>query len=69
MSEARINFEYCDQLVEKFEQVCEHPIRSKKKDPIYYTGVDPGPTDTALFSEKTKPPVLLLRITSSPPSL
>lgn len=42
MSETRINFDYCDQLVEKFEQVCEHPIRSKKKEPIYYTGVDLG---------------------------
>ena len=42
MSEARVNFDYCDQLVEKFEQVCEHPIKSTKKEPIYYTGVDLG---------------------------
>ena len=42
MSEARVNFEYCDQLVDKFEKVIKHPIRSEKKDPIYYTGVDLG---------------------------
>ena len=42
MSEARVNFEYCDQLVDKFEKVIRHPIRSEKKDPIYYTGVDLG---------------------------
>ena len=42
MSEKSINFDYCDTLVEKFERVVEHPIRSKKKDPIYYVGVDLG---------------------------
>ncbi len=42
MSEERVNFTYCDELVEKFQRVCEHPIPSKKKDPVYYTGVDLG---------------------------
>ena len=42
MSEKVVDFEYCDQLVEKFEQVVEHPIKSTKKDPIYYVGVDLG---------------------------
>ncbi len=42
MSKKRINFDYCDQLVDKFERVIERPIKSKKKDPVYYTGVDLG---------------------------
>ena len=42
MSEKSINFDYCDTLVEKFERVVEHPIRSEKKEPIYYVGVDLG---------------------------
>lgn len=42
MSEKVVNFDYCDQLVEKFEHVIDHPVRSKKKDPVYYTGVDLG---------------------------
>ena len=42
MSEKVVDFEYCDQLVDKFEKVIEKPIRSKKKDPVYYTGVDLG---------------------------
>ena len=40
MSEKRVNFEYCDQLVEKFEQVCEKPELHKSS--VYYTGVDLG---------------------------
>ncbi len=40
MSEKRINFEYCDQLVEAFEAVIENPVKSGS--PIYYTGVDLG---------------------------
>ena len=35
MSEKSINFDY-------FERVVEHPIRSEKKEPIYYVGVDLG---------------------------
>ena len=34
MSEARLNFQYCDELVAEFEEVCEHPIKSKKKEPV-----------------------------------
>lgn len=33
-------FEYCDQLVEDFERVIEHPIVSKSS--VYYTGIDLG---------------------------
>ncbi len=42
MSETRVNFDYCDQLVDKFERVIKHPIKSDKKEPIYYCGVDLG---------------------------
>ena len=42
MSEARVSFEYCDQLVDRFEHVIKHPVKSDKKEPIYYTGVDLG---------------------------
>ncbi|HWT74840.1 MAG TPA: ethanolamine utilization protein EutJ [Mobilitalea sp.] len=40
MSETRLTFEYCDQLVKAFEEVVEHPIISKSS--VYYTGVDLG---------------------------
>ena len=40
MSETRLTFEYCDQLVEQFEVVVEHPIITSKS-AVYYTGVDP----------------------------
>lgn len=40
MSEARVNFEYCDELVRKFEEVIERPVRGKSS--VYYTGVDLG---------------------------
>lgn len=35
-----INFDYCDSLVERFEEVCKNPIKTKSK--VYYTGVDLG---------------------------
>lgn len=40
MSEKRINFEQCDNLVKKFEEVIERPI--VKESSVYYTGVDLG---------------------------
>jgi ethanolamine utilization protein EutJ len=40
MSEKKITFEYCDNMVEKFEEVIEKPIVSKSS--VYYTGVDLG---------------------------
>lgn len=40
MSETRVNFDYCDQMVAEFEKVIENPIKSKSS--VYYTGVDLG---------------------------
>jgi len=40
MSEKKLTFEYCDQLVRDFEYVVEHPIVSRSS--VYYTGVDLG---------------------------
>lgn len=40
MSKTRLKFDYCDQLVNDFEQVVEKTIVSKSS--VYYTGVDLG---------------------------
>ena len=40
MSKERLTFEFCDQLVEDFEKVIDHPIVGKSS--VYYTGVDLG---------------------------
>ena len=40
MSEKNITFEYCDQMVQKFEEVVEKPILNNSS--VYYTGVDLG---------------------------
>jgi len=40
MSEAKLTFDYCDQLVRDFEEVVKHPIAGGSS--IYYTGVDLG---------------------------
>jgi ethanolamine utilization protein EutJ len=40
MSETKLTFEYCDQLVRDFEEVVKNPIVSKSS--VYYTGVDLG---------------------------
>lgn len=40
MSERVVNFQYCDQLVQAFEEAMEKPIRNKSS--VYYTGVDLG---------------------------
>ncbi len=55
MSEKKLNFEYCDQLVRDFEYVVEHPIVSKSS--VYYTGVDLGTACVvlAVLDENYKP--------------
>lgn len=40
MSEKKLAFQYCDQIVHDFEEVIKHPIIRKSS--IYYTGVDLG---------------------------
>lgn len=40
MSEKNLTFEYCDQMVQKFEEVVEKPILNNSS--VYYTGVDLG---------------------------
>lgn len=40
MSEKKLTFEYCDDMVQKFEEVVEKPIVNNSS--IYYTGVDLG---------------------------
>lgn len=40
MSKGNVTFEYCDEMVRKFEEVIKKPI--KKKSSVYYTGVDLG---------------------------
>jgi ethanolamine utilization protein EutJ len=40
MSETNVTFDYCDRLVQEFEEVIEKPVRNKSA--IYYTGVDLG---------------------------
>ncbi len=40
MSEKKLTYDYCDGLVQAFEEVIENPIRSRSS--VYYTGVDLG---------------------------
>ncbi|MCG8484168.1 MAG: ethanolamine utilization protein EutJ [Clostridia bacterium] len=40
MSEKKLTYDYCDGLVQEFEEVIENPIRSRSS--VYYTGVDLG---------------------------
>ena len=40
MSEKRLTFEYCDNMVADFEKVIDNPIRENSS--VYYTGVDLG---------------------------
>ncbi|MBN7774553.1 ethanolamine utilization protein EutJ [Clostridium aminobutyricum] len=55
MSENKLTFEYCDQLVRDFEEVIENPIKSKSS--VYYTGVDLGTACVvvAVLDENFKP--------------
>lgn len=46
MSEKKINFNYCDEFVQKFESVIKTPIKSKSQ--VYYTGVDLGTASVVL---------------------
>lgn len=40
MSNKKLSFKYCDDMIERFEKVIEKPI--VKKSSVYYTGVDLG---------------------------
>lgn len=55
MSEKKLNYEYCDQLVSDFEKVVKKPIREKSS--VYYTGVDLGTACVvlAVVDENYKP--------------
>lgn len=55
MSEKKLNYEYCDQLVSDFEKVVKNPIREKSS--VYYTGVDLGTACVvlAVVDENYKP--------------
>jgi ethanolamine utilization protein EutJ len=55
MSETRLTFDYCDQLVHDFEEAVEHPIISNSA--VYYTGVDLGTACVvmAVLDEERKP--------------
>lgn len=55
MSEKKLIFQYCDQLVRDFEEVIENPIKSKSS--VYYTGVDLGTACVvlAVLDENRKP--------------
>lgn len=55
MSKKRINFENCDKMVKKFEEVIEKPILNGSS--VYYTGVDLGTACVvlAVLDENYKP--------------
>ncbi len=55
MSETKLTFEYCDQLVSDFEEVVKHPIVGNSS--VYYTGVDLGTACVvlAVLDERLKP--------------
>lgn len=55
MSEKKLTFAYCDEMVREFEEVIEHPIRNKSS--VYYTGVDLGTACVvlAVLDENRKP--------------
>lgn len=55
MSKGKITFEYCDKLVQEFEEVIEKPIVGGSS--IYYTGVDLGTACIvlAVLDENYKP--------------
>lgn len=55
MSKKNVTFEYCDKMVQKFEEVIKKPI--VKKSSVYYTGVDLGTACVvlAVLDENYKP--------------
>ena len=40
MSEKDVTFQFCDEIIDQFEEVCKHPIVEKSS--VYYAGVDLG---------------------------
>lgn len=55
MSKKKLTFEYCDKMVQDFEEVIEKPIRNGSS--VYYTGVDLGTACVvlAVLDENYKP--------------
>lgn len=55
MSEKKLTFEYCDKMVQEFEEVIEKPILNGSS--VYYTGVDLGTACVvlAVLDENYKP--------------
>lgn len=55
MSERKLTFEYCDKMVQEFEEVIEKPILNGSS--VYYTGVDLGTACVvlAVLDENYKP--------------
>ena len=55
MSDKKLTFAYCDEMIKKFEEVIEKPIISKSS--VYYTGVDLGTACVvlAVLDENYKP--------------
>jgi ethanolamine utilization protein EutJ len=55
MSETKLTFDYCDQLVRDFEEVVQRPVLNKSS--VYYTGVDLGTACVvlAVLDENMKP--------------
>ncbi|MEW8994982.1 ethanolamine utilization protein EutJ [Clostridium sp.] len=55
MSEKKLTFEYCDNMVQEFEEVIEKPILNGSS--VYYTGVDLGTACVvlAVLDENYKP--------------
>ena len=55
MSEKKLTFEYCDKMVQEFEEVIERPIVNDSS--VYYTGVDLGTACVvlAVLDENYKP--------------
>ncbi|MBU5484534.1 ethanolamine utilization protein EutJ [Clostridium sp. MSJ-11] len=55
MSKEKLTFEYCDNMVQKFEEVIEKPIINESS--VYYTGVDLGTACVvlAVLDENYKP--------------
>lgn len=55
MSKDKLNYEFCDELVKKFEYVIEHPVINKSSN--YYTGIDLGTACVvlAVLDENRKP--------------
>lgn len=55
MSKEKLNYEFCDQFIQEFEHVIDHPIVEKSS--VYYTGIDLGTACVvlAVLNEDYKP--------------